>query len=69
MGDLRDMIEGAGGLANQSDLARRWGIGRQWVSEVVQRDDFPAPVTSVGGRPVWSVAEADAWRRASRRAA
>lgn len=67
MSELRKVIELAGGLANQSDLARRWGMSRQAVHDMTQRPDFPAPATTIGDRPVWSVEECDRWR--GRRAA
>ena len=56
------MLAAAGGLASQADLARRWGIRRQRVNELVWESGFPAPVGQVNGHPVWLMREAsDAW--------
>jgi hypothetical protein len=60
--DAHEVLEAAGGLASQADLARRWGIARQRVHEVVRAPEFPTPVGQVNGHPVWLAREAsDAW--------
>ena len=61
--DARVYIDQAGGLYNQSGLAKRWGVTRQAVSKAVRRPDFPAPIPIEGDGEVWFGEEADAWRR------
>jgi hypothetical protein len=62
-GEARRAIRRAGGLASASDLARRWGLSPTRVGQLADQDGFPEPVGHVaGGRPVWAVNEADAWR-------
>jgi hypothetical protein len=59
---LRNEVAAAGGLASQADLARRWGVARQRVHEMVRDGLLPTPIARVGGRPVWLMREAsDAW--------
>jgi predicted DNA-binding transcriptional regulator AlpA len=50
------------GVASQADLARRWGLSRQRVHQLVREPAFPAPAGRVSGQPVWFAAEADEWR-------
>lgn len=59
---LKDIIERNGGLMNQNGLANRWGITRQSVGELVEREGFPAPVY-VNGHRMWFFSDADLWRR------
>lgn len=56
------VIQRIGGLAAASDLARRWGISRSRVGQLIAEPDFPKPVIHVGGLAVYAVREADAWR-------
>jgi hypothetical protein len=65
---LRSLIDQAGGLHTRTGLAKRWGVSKTYVSEVVRREDFPRPITQVDGREVWTGEDADAWRRAPRKA-
>ncbi len=58
---LRAAIEQVGGIASAADLARRWGISRGAVSELVRQEDFPVPLPHTGAHRMWAVAEADAW--------
>lgn len=51
------------GIASQADLARRWGVTRQRVWQHSREPGFPRPVAVVNGKPVFVIAEADAWRR------
>lgn len=61
---IRAAIKAAGGLGSVTDLARRWGVSRQRLSQLVGEDDFPKPVCEVNGRPVYLVGECDEWRQA-----
>ena len=58
----RAAIAFVGGVASQSDLAKRWALSRQRVHRLVRELDFPEPVGDVSGAPVWMVTEADRWR-------
>ena len=60
---LREQIHLAGGLLNQGDMARAWGLSRPRVSELCSKPDFPAPVASVGGNSVYAYVEVQEWRR------
>lgn len=49
-------------LAANSDLAEQHHVSRSTIVNWVTRyDDFPKPVTTIGGRPVWSRAQVAAW--------
>ena len=62
MNSVEQILVAEGGLASQADLARRWGLPRQRVHELVRTPDFPRPVGRVNGHPVWLMREAsDAW--------
>ena len=69
MTDLHDAIKAADGLFTQAGLSRRWKVSKAYVSEVVAREDFPAPVTAVDGdgQYVWAGSDADEWRATPRR--
>jgi hypothetical protein len=60
---MSELMRGVGGLASQADLGRRWGTSRQRVHQLKGEVDFPEPVATVSGRPVWIAAEADVWFR------
>jgi hypothetical protein len=64
----RDAIARAGGLFTLADLARRWGVTQQRVSQLAARDDFPAPIVTgeTGATRVYLGVEVDAWRAAPR---
>lgn len=57
----RDALASVEGLASQADLARRWGLSRQRVHELVREPQFPVPAAIVSGQPAWIAAEADEW--------
>jgi len=57
-----DALHAAGGIAGRADLAARWGISRARVAVLTGRDDFPEPVATINGQPVWLTAEADVWK-------
>lgn len=70
MGKLRAVIDEAGGLHTRAGLARRWGVSKTYVSDVVTRDDFPEPATYIDAdprHPAWAGKDADAWRAEPRR--
>lgn len=58
----RRAIAAAGGLANQAELARHWGVTRGRVRELAELDDFPEPVDTIGESDVWAIGELDEWR-------
>lgn len=60
---LRTALERVHGLAGTSDIARAWGISKQRVQVLSTHQDFPEPIVRLGGRPIWTRAEADAWRK------
>lgn len=59
----RGAVQGAGGLCCQVDLARRWGVSRARVHQIVREAEFPQPVGVVASREVWLVSECDLYRR------
>jgi len=68
MTDLRKAIDAAGGLFTQAGLAHRWRVSKAYISDVVRREDFPAPVAVLDDeRNVWTGKEADTWRETPRR--
>jgi len=60
--EAQDRINRLGGLASQADMARRWGISRQRVHQLVGGLRFPAVVGYVNGQAVWFAGAADQWR-------
>lgn len=56
-------ISAAGGLASQADLARRWGMSRQRVHQLIPEPYFRAPAGLINRQPVWLPDEADHWYR------
>ncbi len=65
MSILKEAIKKSGGLASQADLARMFGVGSPRVRQMrLEYADFPKPVGSVNGQPVWARDEARAWRKA-----
>jgi predicted DNA-binding transcriptional regulator AlpA len=61
--DARQALSEIGELASQADLARRWGLTRQRVHQLVREPAFPSPVARVSGQSVWLAHEADYWLR------
>ena len=60
---LRTAILESKGIGNQADLAKRYGISKQRVWQLVHEyPDFPPAVAEVGGRPVWALGEVDEWQ-------
>ena len=57
-------IQANGGLLNQSDIGRAWGLSRSRVHDLVHLPGFPDPVTTVGGRSVWAGVDVAQWREA-----
>jgi predicted DNA-binding transcriptional regulator AlpA len=54
-------------LATQSDLARRWGISRQRVNQLMQKEGFPEPEQTLGsGQQLFDLEKADTWRKERR---
>lgn len=58
----RRAIAAAGGIANQAELARHWGVNAARARQLVTTPGFPEPVAAIGTMPVWAIAEADEWR-------
>lgn len=49
-------------LVSNSDLADEYLVARGTVSSWAKRNpDFPAPLVTVGGRPLWSRVQVAAW--------
>lgn len=61
--NLRRAIERAGGLVNAPAIARDWGVSLQRAHQIIRAEDFPPPVTTIAGRPVWARCQTDAWRK------
>lgn len=65
--DLRRLIDKAGGLHTEADLARRWGVSRQRIRELTEMDDFPQPVLVIGRSKLYAGYECDTWRELPRK--
>ncbi|MEZ5217865.1 MAG: AlpA family phage regulatory protein [Ilumatobacteraceae bacterium] len=49
-------------LRGASDVARRLGVSRQRVHQLMRDDPtFPAPVTTIDRTHIWDMAEVDKW--------
>lgn len=64
--DLRAAIAAAGGLLNQTDIAKRYGVSKARAGEIVTSEGYPAPLARIGRSLVWIGNEVDAWRQATR---
>lgn len=61
-------LEKAGGLISLTEIAERWGVGKQTVrNHYERRDGFPNPVATHGRTDLWLTAEIDHWRATPRR--
>jgi predicted DNA-binding transcriptional regulator AlpA len=61
-GELRRVVSQAGGLVAATDLAEQWEVSRQRAHQLIAAEDFPRPIATVAGRPVWARCQTDAWR-------
>lgn len=43
------------------EIAKLLDCSRQWVHQLTQRDHFPEPDATVGGRPLWRQATIQRW--------
>jgi predicted DNA-binding transcriptional regulator AlpA len=59
---VRDAIAAGGGLVDRAEIGRRWGVSRTRVGQLLASRDFPKPVASVGGRPLWLAGDVDEWK-------
>lgn len=64
--ELRDLIARAGGLVHKAELAKRWGVSRQRINELVAMPDFPQPVNPESRYKLYGWYECDAWRQVKR---
>jgi predicted DNA-binding transcriptional regulator AlpA len=46
------------------DIARMLGVTRQRVTQILRRDDFPAPAKVIKGRRLWRRQDVEEWRDA-----
>lgn len=60
------MLAQHGGLVNQGDMSRMWGVSRTRVTQMADTPSFPAPVGWVGGKRVWLMEDVQQWRRGVR---
>lgn len=61
---LRESIQANGGLLGKKEIGQRLGVSRQRVGQLIEdHKDFPAPVGTVSGIPVWLGSDVDAWAR------
>ncbi len=65
--EIWDQLAAIGGIVTVAEIARRLDVSRAYASKITRRDDFPAPVDTLGDRPVWLWGEVEAWRASERR--
>lgn len=65
--DLWDQLVSTGGIVTVSEISRRLEVSRAYASKITRRDDFPAPVDTLGERPVWLWADVQGWHEAERK--
>lgn len=66
--NVENVVSALEQAVGRRDLAERWGITRQRLAQLTALQDFPQPVGKIDGRPVWLLAECEAWRAARPRA-
>jgi hypothetical protein len=52
-------------LVTRAGLARRWGVSRARIAELITKDGFPAPVQGVRGEnyAFYDVVKCERWRK------
>jgi predicted DNA-binding transcriptional regulator AlpA len=63
-GTGRRLTSGLPRLMGAAEIQRRLGVSRQRVTQLVDRDDFPAPYQHLSMGRVWWEADVDRWIRA-----
>lgn len=53
-------------LMGTAEIARRLGVSRQRVQQLVARPDFPKPTSELDMGKVWESADIEAWIRVNR---
>jgi len=48
-------------LAGLGEIAARFGVSKQRVSQLQKRPDFPAPLARLAAGPVWDMQDIEAW--------
>lgn len=61
---VRQAIKDAGGIGGQAQLAQRWGVSKQYVSQLAADETFPAPIGRAGVSDAWLMGACDEWKRA-----
>jgi hypothetical protein len=61
---LSALLERHGGIVGRVELAKQWGVSRQRVAQLLIVPDFPEPIATANGGPVWLADECDAWKAA-----
>jgi hypothetical protein len=64
--ELRRLIQDAGGLVTQAEMAKRWNISRQRIQELVAMPGFPKPVNPGDRYKLYAWFEVEAWRKLER---
>lgn len=60
---LAESIAANGGLLGKKEIGLLLGVTRQRAGQLVESPDFPAPIATVSGIPVWLGAHIEAWDR------
>lgn len=58
----REAVAECGGLVGASDIARRWGLSKQRVAQLIASASFPEPLAGHGAPARWLAYEVDEWR-------
>ncbi len=56
-------------LVVQLDIAKRLGVTKQRVAQLVTRDDFPSPLGVLGRSTVWRWGDVERWAKSTGRVA
>lgn len=59
-------LQATGGVVTAAAIAERLGVSRARVSTMTARNDFPAPIDTLGQTKIWLWADVQAWREADR---
>lgn len=62
-----EQLAATGGIVTVAEIAGRLDVSRAYASKITRRDDFPAPVDTLGDRPVWLWADVEGWRASERK--
>jgi len=54
-------MDQAGGIVHRGGIAKAFGLSLQRITTITGQKGFPDPYVTLGGRPIWIVADVKQW--------